>query len=74
VQLVPTSGEEEILLHDCQDEMLEFLGSEGPCSMLRWKSKANSAVKVRKCLFTEKKKERLHMVMQWDLETGGPLS
>jgi hypothetical protein len=40
---------------------------------LRWKSKADSAAKVRKVLFAEKRKESLHGVMQWDLETGGAL-
>lgn len=29
--------------------------------------------KVRKMLFIEKRKERLHGGMQWDLESGGPL-
>jgi hypothetical protein len=32
------------------------------------------AAKVKKVLFAEKRKERLHEVMQWDLEAGGLLS
>jgi hypothetical protein len=36
----------------------------------RW----TGAAKVREVLFVEEKKERLHGVMQRDLETSGPLS
>jgi hypothetical protein len=36
-------------------------------------SKVTQAANVR-VLFAEKRKERLHGVMQWDLETGGLLS
>jgi hypothetical protein len=31
------------------------------------------AAKFKKVLFVEKRKKRLHGVMQWDLETSGPL-
>jgi hypothetical protein len=48
-------------------------GDEGPCSALRWKSKVDSSSKSLKSLFTEKRKERLHEVMQWDPETAGSL-
>jgi hypothetical protein len=54
-------------------DTLEFSGGEDHCSIPRWKSKADSSVKVRKLVFAEKRKEWLHGVMWWDLETGSPL-
>jgi hypothetical protein len=49
-------------------DMLEFLGGEGPCSMLIWKSKVDMSSKG------QKRKETVWAVMQWDPETGCPLS
>jgi hypothetical protein len=42
-------------------------------SLLEGNQRQTGTGKVKKVLFAEKRKERLHGVMQRDLETGGPL-
>jgi hypothetical protein len=41
-------------------------------STLRMKAEHTPAAEVRKILFVEKRRERLHWGMQQDLESGGP--
>jgi hypothetical protein len=40
--------------------LLEFSGGDGPCSMLRWKSKTGTQAKIKGILFAEKQLKRLH--------------
>jgi hypothetical protein len=49
-------------------------GGEGPLVHLDRNQRWTQAAKVRNVLFAEKRKERPHEVIQWDLETSSPLS
>jgi hypothetical protein len=57
----------------CTDNIQEFSADGGSWVYSEWKQRQPPAAEVRKILFVEKRRERLHGGMQLDPETSGPI-
>jgi hypothetical protein len=59
------------MIHRCHTGIFSCWGFLG--LLWEWKQRCTPTAEVRKILFVEKRRERLHASMQWDPETSGPM-